>query len=697
MDSPPPPDPYATLGVSEDASLANIKTVYRKLILKHHPDKVQDETKKIEASAQFHKIQQAYELLCNDEARERYHATLRLAQVRREAMEARQERAGTSHQRNGSHVGNTTSRNAGAAYDLKSSTGVRGPTFETKGQPRYTEERRPSYAEFDDYPYQEARVPLSKYDDYYSRSKSKTSPRSGRDQEPEPVRVSRKENEKGSRSEKTKASDRERRKDRDVKYQYVEPEGVDPYDLSYGMGEKTRQWGESDRERVKDETRRQKARADHDPVYEYDRHYKQRDWEDSAREYQRQAKTHSVEPERPTAPRSTSARDPSYLRRSSTDTRPSMARRSSARKADHSPSRRGKKDSDRKHPMPEIVEEPKRPAFGTSYTSPNLEDMVNEPAHPGQIYTAATMHPQEPVQPGMRRTESMPAYPTLSSRTRRDGGPPQSSKVKETHHDSGYSSPSSAEGDPYGTTSQYPQSSHYRPNVFDENYEVTNGRRTQRMEPPSTHRKRSLSPREHRPRPGSRRQSDAPPTPTYKYTYHQYPSIPSSTTVEPPTSAPPSTHPSEAPRERPPLPRRKAYHSSSSQQPTMFGENGAGTIPPTATEHRQPVPTTSGDYYRSSTTAAATASHADTREHGKSSTKKTAGMMADLAEKAHPHAHSHGHISYAKTPKMDDIRQSNPMGSKATRVAAGGSGRRRVSSAATGSRGGYFRRGEVAY
>ncbi|KAF2231296.1 hypothetical protein EV356DRAFT_579261 [Viridothelium virens] len=703
MDSPPPlelpPDPYATLGVPQDASVANIKTVYRKLILKHHPDKVQDEAKKKEASDQFSKIQHAYELLCDDEERKRYDASVRLMQSRREAMEARQERAASLHQRDGSHVGNSMPRTATAAYDFKTSSGARGATFEAKGPTRYTEERRPRYAEYDEYAYPEVRVPSSKYDDYYSKSKSKISPRSGRDSEPEPVRISRKESEKSSRSEKTKASDRERRKDRDVKFQYVEPEGVDPYDNSYGMGGKTRGWGESDRERAKDETRRQKARGDHDPGYEYERHYKERDLEDRAREYQRQAKSHSVEPERPPASRSASAKDASYLRRSSTDTRPSIARRSSARKADPSPSRRGKKDSDRKYSMPEIVEEPKRPIFATSYTTPNLESMVNEPAHPGQTYTTATTYPQEPVQPGMRRAETMSAYPTISSRTRRDGGAPQSNKVKETHHDSGYSSPSSAEGDPYGTTSQYTQSGYFRPNVVDEHYEVTNGRRTQRMEPTSAHRKRSLSPREHRPRPSSRRQSDAPATPTYKFTHYQYPSIPSSTTVEPPTSSPPSTHPSEVPRDRPTLPRGKTYHGSSSQQSTMFGENGAGTIPPTATEHRQPAPTTSGEHYRSTTSAAAaaTASHTDTREHGKSSTKKTAGMMADLAEKAHPHTRTHGHTSYTKTPKMEDIRLSNPMGSKAPRTATSGSGRRRVSSAATGSRGGYFRRGEVAY
>ena len=59
MGDPLPPDPYLALGVAKDATGAAIKAQYRKLVLKCHPDKIQDETEKQHASDKFHKIQTA--------------------------------------------------------------------------------------------------------------------------------------------------------------------------------------------------------------------------------------------------------------------------------------------------------------------------------------------------------------------------------------------------------------------------------------------------------------------------------------------------------------------------------------------------------------------------------------------------------------------------------------------------------------
>ncbi|KAF1350934.1 DnaJ domain-containing protein, partial [Delphinella strobiligena] len=72
MSSPLPPDPYVGLGVSKDADAAQIKSIYRKLVLKCHPDKVTDAAKKAEAADEFHRIQQAYEILSDEERRSRY-------------------------------------------------------------------------------------------------------------------------------------------------------------------------------------------------------------------------------------------------------------------------------------------------------------------------------------------------------------------------------------------------------------------------------------------------------------------------------------------------------------------------------------------------------------------------------------------------------------------------------------------------
>lgn len=66
----PVKDYYATLGVGNDASDADIKRSYKKLALKWHPDKNPDQ--KEEAQRQFIAIQQAYEVLSNSEKRRRY-------------------------------------------------------------------------------------------------------------------------------------------------------------------------------------------------------------------------------------------------------------------------------------------------------------------------------------------------------------------------------------------------------------------------------------------------------------------------------------------------------------------------------------------------------------------------------------------------------------------------------------------------
>lgn len=72
-----PPDPYKALGVSKDAQLPEIRSAHRKLILKCHPDKVQDPQQKAEKQAEFQKVQQAYELLNDELARSKYDEKVR--------------------------------------------------------------------------------------------------------------------------------------------------------------------------------------------------------------------------------------------------------------------------------------------------------------------------------------------------------------------------------------------------------------------------------------------------------------------------------------------------------------------------------------------------------------------------------------------------------------------------------------------
>ncbi|XXG99617.1 hypothetical protein Hte_005958 [Hypoxylon texense] len=79
-----PPDPYKILGVSKDAQLPEIRQAHRKLVLRCHPDKVQDPKLKEDKQREFQQVQQAYELLSNDTERQRYDDKVKLEELKRE-------------------------------------------------------------------------------------------------------------------------------------------------------------------------------------------------------------------------------------------------------------------------------------------------------------------------------------------------------------------------------------------------------------------------------------------------------------------------------------------------------------------------------------------------------------------------------------------------------------------------------------
>lgn len=69
----PSDDPYDILGVRPSATITEIKTAYRKMALKHHPDKAAPERKQ-EATIMFSKISNAYEVLSDIDQRREYDA-----------------------------------------------------------------------------------------------------------------------------------------------------------------------------------------------------------------------------------------------------------------------------------------------------------------------------------------------------------------------------------------------------------------------------------------------------------------------------------------------------------------------------------------------------------------------------------------------------------------------------------------------
>ena len=72
-----PPDHYAVLGVQSSATAAEIKQAYRKLALRHHPDKAPAAPPlRAAAEALFKHVAQAYAVLSDAASRRKYDASV---------------------------------------------------------------------------------------------------------------------------------------------------------------------------------------------------------------------------------------------------------------------------------------------------------------------------------------------------------------------------------------------------------------------------------------------------------------------------------------------------------------------------------------------------------------------------------------------------------------------------------------------
>ncbi|KAF2001713.1 DnaJ-domain-containing protein [Amniculicola lignicola CBS 123094] len=206
---PLPPDPYAALGVSKSADAATIKSTYRKLALKCHPDKVTDPSLKKQKEEEFHRIQQAYEILGDDDKRKSYEAELRLDTLRKEKL---------------ARGGNSNPDIRTTHYEVRTAAPA-GATFGARGSTRY-EERRPTATTtrgYDEERYYDERSSSRKYPTYEAQPKHTSSTaRSSRPRDETPIKVTRVSSDR-TRSDTKKARDREVRNERSSSGKFPHP------------------------------------------------------------------------------------------------------------------------------------------------------------------------------------------------------------------------------------------------------------------------------------------------------------------------------------------------------------------------------------------------------------------------------------------------------------------------------------------
>ena len=430
MDDPLPQSPYKTLNVPKDATLATIRSAHRKLVLSCHPDKVQDESAKKQKAEQFHQVQQAYEILSDENRRQRYDEKVKLAELRAEMADER---------------GSFPSRRP---YEYPSPRSGSTSKFEMRGNTMY-ETREPAgnrYDEPDVFPstYAEARSSTSrKYaDDRYAASSSRKTSGSGRmqeerkksrayeEEEDDRRRRERREREAeraaeaAQRDQRTRRRDKERRRDVESKSRgkfesFVDDDGSDSevesryYNKSKRESPPKRRSGDEGRRRSGDERKRSEddRRKDRDePRRSSKREVKEAyddelEWKESlARDHMNRSRD-KVE----TIPRRPEARSRAASTLESRAPPPPVEKRTSGRRTDsRAISPIGRSGKDRRSPD---IMEPRRPTM----PGHSSESHKNKSYFGGSSSSRKEAHRSQPYQsspdgkhPSMRRSETMP-------------------------------------------------------------------------------------------------------------------------------------------------------------------------------------------------------------------------------------------------------------------------------------------------
>ncbi|KAM5450996.1 hypothetical protein MaudCBS49596_004107 [Microsporum audouinii] len=230
----PEHDPYEVLGIPSTAQTAQIRTAYKKLALKFHPDKIQDESLREKGTVEFRKIQEAYEFISDESKRAQYDQKKRAEAAAKERMPARGA-PGTSSRRGNCVFEDITPReySTGPKYEPRPppSKSYRAPRDPS---PVSVDRQRPSRYSDDDYEEQrsrsrkhadyERRHHHSKTRDPYEKKSSSSSSNSKDYARHETTRHSReraketRESTRSSRASNAKFRDKERRRDTSEKY-----------------------------------------------------------------------------------------------------------------------------------------------------------------------------------------------------------------------------------------------------------------------------------------------------------------------------------------------------------------------------------------------------------------------------------------------------------------------------------------------
>lgn len=515
MDEPLLQNPYKTLNVPKDASLATIRSAHRKLVLACHPDKVQEESAKKIKAEQFHQVQQAYEVLSDENRRQRYDDKVKLAELRAEMNMERAPPRRTESYQSPRYSGNSPVFEVRNGRIYEERVPGRSHAYEEEMFTSKFTDARPSVRKFDemfpDSPLSSQRRTSGRQGDDRRRMHEVEEERSRRD------RDVRKAKEAAAREEKERRRTKDRRRDMEAKSSrkfstYMDTDGSDsemddrryngkrdatPPKRRYEDVRRKSEWDEPRRSSKREDSRKDRDQDLDEDLVEANVAAAQ-DYMTRSREIFREV---GIEPRsRPLRKRADSNLDrgapipppmpsrPVDNRRRSSDRERSDKERSgrsggeSDRRDDRrragrgsrqpSPVRRDSGKKDKKYREPEIVEpvtsgrKASLPIFGSEVKG--LKEKMFGTASRREPHRSATSHQASPEfkHPGMRRAETMP----MNTR-RSEPGPPKSSHLKSTKAPSDDDTSSSDGSDTSDATHDTPE---IKPRNITHKYKINN-------------------------------------------------------------------------------------------------------------------------------------------------------------------------------------------------------------------------------